>query len=145
MATTKDAAMQGVSGPSRGARPVGTVRLDWLMEATQRLEMAQRIVSLRERSPFTQPKMAARLGIGLRAYQKLELKGTTKYERCEELVEIHKDWAEGDPEWGHLSADWIWDGRRRDETPDLVGALNGESQLDRIEAKLDRLLNGGPG
>lgn len=108
------------------------------MEEAQRLEIAHRITQLRERSPFTQPAVAAKLGIGLRAYQKLERVGTTKYERCEELAEIHAEWARDSADWGHVSADWIWDGRiPRGAAPDLLGELNGErTQLDRIEALL---------
>ncbi len=62
------------------------------MEEAQRLEIAERITELRERSPFTQPQVAAKLGIGLRAYQKLEDRGTTKFERCQELAAIHAEW-----------------------------------------------------
>lgn len=100
------------------------------MEERQRLEIAGRIVELRERSRWTQPQLAEQLGLTLRGYQKLEEKGTTKYERAEELAKIHGV----DPEW-------IWAGVERAATPDVLGAFSGEnrSQLDRIEEALVEL------
>lgn len=101
------------------------------MEEAQRLEIAERIRELRERSPYTQPLVAEKLGIGLRAYQKMEAQGTTKWERCEELADIYD-----------VDARWIWDGTESGETPDLLGALNdgAAAKLDRIEKKLDEVL-----
>lgn len=110
-----------------------------LVEAQQRLEMARRVRDLRERSPFTQPRIAEELGIGLRAYQKLEAEGTTKWERVEELATIHWGWAKDDPEYGYVSAGWIWDGKDRRKTPDLMRSLDGAGQLDRIEESLERV------
>lgn len=81
-----------VSRPSRRTRTQSTFRLNLLMEEQQRLEIAGRITQLRERSPWGQPQIAEKLGIGLRAYQKVEAVGTTHYERCEALAEIHKQW-----------------------------------------------------
>lgn len=123
-----------VSRPSRRTRPGSTLRLDSLMEEAQRLEIAERITELRERSPFTQPQVAAKLGIGLRAYQKLEDRGTTKFERCQELAAIHAEWMATDPDYSGLDATWLWNGRRRDAVPDPFA--RGPSQLDRIEQAL---------
>ena len=110
------------------------MRLDSLMEEAQRLEIAERITELRERSPFTQPQVATKLGIGLRAYQKLEDRGTTKFDRCQELADIHAEWMATDPDYSALDATWIWNGRSRDAVPDpFAGA---PSQLDRIEQAL---------
>jgi len=111
-----------VDRPSQNPRTASTLRLRLLMEKTQRLEIGSRIRELRERAPFGQEAVADKLGIGLRAYQKVEGVGTTKFERCEEIFDIHKEWARRDPEWAHLSAAWIWDGQERDT--DLLGALN---------------------
>jgi len=114
------------------------------MEEQQRLEMAARITELRERSPYHQPDVARKLNIGLRAYQKLEARGTGRFERCEELAKIHKTWTARHPEWRHASADWIWDGKVRADTPDLMAALSRAeepSQLDRVEQKLDEVLS----
>jgi len=96
------------------------------MDEAHKAAIGERIRSLRERSPFKQQAVADRLGIGLRAYQKLEEVGTTRYERCEELAEIF-----------NVDPMWIWEGR--DATaPDVLGALNGapQSQLTRIEKQL---------
>ena len=92
------------------------------MEVQQKLEIADRITELRKRSPFTQPQVAEKLGIGLRAYQKLEAVGTESFERCEEIAKIHSEWSQRDPEWSHVSAPWVWDGVERDG--DLLAALD---------------------
>lgn len=97
------------------------------MEETQRLEIAARITELRERGPFNQPTIADRLGITLRAYQKVEAKGTTSFDRCEELAEIHREWTGRSRDYAHVDATWIWDGRRKGDTPDLMAELNGGS------------------
>lgn len=100
------------------------------MEERQRLEIAQRIRELRDRSPYTQPQVAEKLGIGLRAYQKLEAHGTTKWERCEELAAIFEN----------TTTRWIWDGT--DTAPDLLGQLGGDAneRLARIEEALGEVL-----
>lgn len=85
------------------------------MDETHKLGIGARIRQLREGSPYKQQTVADKLGIGLRAYQKLEEVGTTRYERCEELAKIF----DVDPEW-------IWDGEKRDGTPDLMGQIDGE-------------------
>ena len=128
--------------PSRGARTASTFRLNLLMEEQQRLEIGARIKELRERSPHKQPYVAARLHIGTRAYQKVENKGTTSYERCQAIAKIHAHWTHDHPDWKHATADWLWDGRMpAAETPDLLGALAGgaRAQLDRIEQRLDAI------
>lgn len=102
------------------------------MDEQQRLEIGDRIEHLRKRSPLTQPKIAERLGIGLRAYQKLEEKGTTHFERCQEIAAIHQEWTERDPEWVHASAAWVWDGRKRPAPAvDFLSALSAISQQNR--------------
>jgi len=141
MTNASSAASQFVTGPSRKSRTGSTLRLHLLMEARQRLEIGERITALRERSPWTQPAMAEKLGIGLRGYQKLEKEGTTRYERCEEIADIHKEWAELDPDWSFVSAGWLWDGRERQR--DLMEALNGGQtetpDLRRVEEAVEAL------
>jgi transcriptional regulator with XRE-family HTH domain len=94
-------------------------------------EIAARIRDLRERSPLRQQDVADRVGVELRTYQKWEQKGTG-WENLEKLAEVYGTTAEA-----------IWKG----ETPDLTATFNGsvprelQAQLDRIEAKLDQLLN----
>lgn len=103
----------------KNSRSATTLSRDDLMRESQRREMGARIKGLRERSPFTQPEVADKLGIRLRGYQDHEVRGTTKYERVEELAEIFG-----------VEADWIWYGEERD----------GTRPASEIEAKLDALL-----
>jgi transcriptional regulator with XRE-family HTH domain len=107
------------------------------MEERQRLEIAERIRVLRERSPYTQPDVAEKLGIKLRGYQKLEKEGTTKFDRCEAIYEIHKPWIADDPEWAYVSAGWIWDGKERGSA-DLSDALSEAEPAS--PAKLEKML-----
>lgn len=102
------------------------------MDEAHKLEIAGRIRDLRERSPFNQQNVADKLGIGLRAYQKVEEVGTTRYERCEELARIFK-----------VDPMWIWEGdAKRGKTPDLMESLNGSGdRLIRIEEKQDAVLD----
>lgn len=123
-----------VARPSRKSRTASTFRLHLLMEERQRLEIGERIRALRERSPFTQPDVADALGIKLRGYQKLEKDGTTKYERCEEIAAIHAEWTKRAEGWEHVSADWIWDGKERAETPDLMGQLTDAATTPQLAA-----------
>lgn len=99
------------------------------MDEARKLEIGERIRRLREESPYKQQAVADKLGIGLRAYQKLEEVGTTRWERCEELAEIF----EVDPYW-------IWTGHEKGAAPDIMGTLNGDDRLGRIEKKLDDVL-----
>ncbi len=144
MTPASAAPSQFVIRPSRRTRTTDTLRLQLLMEERQRLEMAVRITELRERSPFTQPKIAEKLGIGLRAYQKLESKGTTQFDRCVELAQIHAAWTAGSPDWAHVTAEWIWDGRRANDAPDLMSALVAPEEppawAQRLQASVDALI-----
>jgi hypothetical protein len=132
---------EGGTRPSQSARTANTLRLRQLMDETQRLEIAERIHQLQERCPWTEPVVADRLGLTLRGYQKMEQKGTTKWERAEELAKIHAEWARDDPEWiGRATAGWIWDGRERPvETPDLLGELERPTELAALRAAVEDL------
>lgn len=123
---------KGVIRPSKSPRTPNTLRLAHLMEETQRLEIGHRIRQLREKSRWTQPDLAEKLGLSLRGYQKLEEKGTTKFERAEAVARIHG-----------VDAGWIWEGTDKGPTPDVLGALGargGADQLTRLERKVDALL-----
>lgn len=146
MTPTRATPEKFMSRPFRGTRPTSTLPLSWLMEETQRQEMGQRIAELRERSPYTQPDMAEKLGIGLRAYQKLEARGTTKFERCEEIAKIHSAWTGGQEDWQHVDANWIWGRAPKPAavpkgTPDLSnGQLDADVQLAEVIARLDAIM-----
>ena len=121
MTNTRATEGLGVNRPSQFARTASTLRLHHLMEERQRLEIAARVTQLRERSRWTQPDIAEMLGLTLRGYQKIEEKGTTKYERAEEIARIHG-----------VDPDWVWDGAERSATPDVLGALSStDSELLR--------------
>lgn len=121
----------GIKSSSLRARSVNTVRLSELMEEAQRLEIAARIRQLREESPYSQQGVADKLNITLRAYQKLEQRGTTRWERAEELAGIY-----------NVTPAWIWSGKEKLPTPDVTGALGDASvhqKLDEILARFDLL------
>jgi transcriptional regulator with XRE-family HTH domain len=89
------------------------------MEMERQLEVAARIRELRGQMP--QPKMADRVGVTLRAYQRWEAGDGIRWDNLERLAEIHG-----------VTTNWLLYG---DERPE--GA---RSQLDRIEQKIDELL-----
>lgn len=91
------------------------------MDETQRLEIAERIRELRERSPWSQAQMAEKLDLSLRGYQKMEERGTTKWERVEELAAIFG-----------IEPLVLWQGRPRSATPDLLSSSNGAADSDRL-------------
>lgn len=85
--------------------------------------VGERLRSLRERSPYTQEGVADEIGVGLRAYQKMEQTGGVKFDNLQKLATLFK------VEVAHFYDD------------DNAG---GQSQLDRIEAKLDQLIAATP-
>ena len=110
------------------------------MDEAQKLAIAERLRELDKRSPWTQQQIADKLHIRLRSYQKMLKEGTTKRARCVEMARIHSKWANGSPDYPHLSADWIWDGRMPEEAPDLLGRMDPVDQmLDKLDAVLTRL------
>lgn len=163
MTNRKSANPTYAPGASRSPRTPDTLqhalddlirRARTLMDAEERQQVAAHIIELRERSPYTQPIMADKLGISLRGYQKLEENGTQSYERCKELVAIHRVWARRDPHWQHLDAEWIYTGRGDpadhgvNDTPDLMLALSRASggvpavlaeQLERLNGEIGDL------
>ncbi len=119
------------TGPSKRTRHGFTLSADQLMEEAARREMGGRIRELRERSPYKQQHMADKLNVGLRMYQRIEQRGTTEWERVQQIAEIHGS----DPHW-------VWDGEEKGPVPDVIGRLDGSSgQLARMEGKLDQLLD----
>ncbi len=131
-----------MSRASRSARTESTVRLDWLMDQAQRLEIAERITELRIRSPYKQPYMARKLGYeSVRGYQKLEQKGTTDFERCEEIAEIHSAWTEDSDDYAFMTASWIYSGKKRTvPTAEDFAKLNGHGETSEA-SDLDKALD----
>ena len=120
--------MKVATRPFTRTRHGFTLSAEQLMEEAARREMGARIRDLRERSPYKQAHMAEQLNVGLRMYQRIEQRGTTEWERVQQIAEIHG-----------VDPHWIWDGEEKPETPDLIAQMNGSSQLDRIEAAIQRL------
>jgi transcriptional regulator with XRE-family HTH domain len=120
----------GVIGPSKSPRTPHTFRLQVLMEEAKRLAMAERIKELRERSPLNQPQVAERLGIGLRGYQKLEERGTTKWERAQELASIFD-----------VEPMWIWEGEEQPSAPYPFASTTERLSIavEALEEKLEAL------
>lgn len=88
-------------------------------------DRADRIRALKKEHPeFTWQVIADRIGVSLRAAQSWQEKGGMEYENAKKLAKL----------WGE-DVDYIWRGARP-ETPDLLAG----SQLDRIEAKLNEVL-----
>ena len=121
-----------VSGPSKYPRTVDTLPPE-LVEQARKLAIGARIKDARERSKWRQQAVADKLGIGLRAYQKLEKEGTSHFERCEELAEILE--LEG------VTADYLWDGTpEQPASPlDALSAPTSAADLADLRDQLDRL------
>ena len=116
-----------VNGPSKPGRTVDTLPPE-LVEKARKLGIAARIKDARERSRWRQQDVADHLEIGIRAYQKLEEKGTSSFERCQEVAEFLGV--------AGVTADYLWDGT---ETPDLMGALSAPPSSADVAARLDAL------
>jgi transcriptional regulator with XRE-family HTH domain len=127
MTDSKATIIQGVNRASTSTGARASVRLVHLMEERHRLEIAARITTLRERSRWTQPEIADRLGLTLRGYQKIEEKGTTKYDRVEAIAKIHS-----------VDPDWLWEGRERGPAPDPF-ASESTAAVDELRKELQAL------
>lgn len=112
-----------------------------LVERARKLAIGARIANARERSRWTQENIADHLGISTRGYQKVEERGTTSFERCEQLADFLD--VEG------VTAEWLWEARGPGpggESPlDALSApVSGaelEDRLQWIESALEALLS----
>lgn len=93
---------------------------------------AQRIRDLKQTRPdLTWAQVADKVGVTERSALDWQRAGGISHANCKKLAKVFG-----------VDADWLWSGVQRGETPDLMAAIGGgASQLDRIEAKLDDLLN----
>lgn len=113
-------------GSLRDTRSARTVLLR--MAADQ--ERADRIRALKlDRPDLTWRRIADHVGVSERAASDWQKKGGIEYANAEKLAALFE-----------VDVDYIWRGTETN-TPDLSRNHAGETQLDRIEAKLDRLLN----
>lgn len=112
------------------------------LSKTRRAEIGERVKALRERSPIKGPVLAEKLHVSYRQYQNYERPGPGDFDTCERIAKLHwRLWAKHDPEYGFVSPGWLWDGKDRRQTPDVLQAISGgnKPQLDQIEHKLDSL------
>lgn len=115
-----------------------TFELQMLKDKVQRREIGMRLKQLRERSPFSQKVLAQEMGITTRHYQNWENPGTGDFETVERIAKLHWErWAKDDPQWAFVSAGWIWDGKDRRETADVMSQLNGDSLTMLKEIRSD--------
>lgn len=110
----------------RGHRDAHTVLLRMALDE----ERAKRIRQLKEDRPdLTWAQIAEAVGVKERSAIDWQKTGGISYENCKKLAKLFK-----------VDRDWLWAGTEQG-TPDLMGALGDQTQLDRIEAKLDELLS----
>lgn len=104
------------------------------LDEAQRLARGERIKQLREESAFTQPALAEKVGVTLRAYQRWEEGGGIEWDHLEKLAEIHG-----------VDVQWIHRGKEKGPTPDpfasdspeIADALRAlQSEVAQIRTKL---------
>lgn len=108
-----------------------SLRLQVLMTQQHKAEIGQRIKELRENSPETNRSIAEYVGVGERSVAAWIAGGGITYDNAKKVAELFE-----------VDADYIWRGRSRPETPDVIGVLNGSEEppvLARMEAKLTRV------
>lgn len=108
-----------MAGSSRGSRSDATLLLQMARAAAQQAEVAQRIRELRGR--MTQPAIAERVGVTLRAYQAWEAGGGIGGENLARLAAAFD-----------VTEEYILYGPDQDKPP--------RTQMDRVERKLDAIL-----
>lgn len=117
-----------VMNPTLATRPTArSVRLLLLMEQKQKAEIGQRIKELRKNSAETNRSIAEFVGVSERTVAGWIAGEGISYANAEKVAELFG-----------VDVDWIWRGRSKGETPDLMGRLS-EAPPDRLEAIEQRL------
>jgi hypothetical protein len=109
-----------------------SVPMRWVMEKAQAAAIAKRLRDLRDASkktenPVTVPMIARQCGVAVRTaagwLSKQNPKGMT-YQHCIKAAKLFD-----------VAPDWLWDGKEKQPTPDLMGQFDGSisGRLDRIE------------
>lgn len=105
-----------------------TVRVRWLMEEQQRLEIGNRIRELRENSTETNRSIAEAVGVGERSVAAWIAGGGMAYDNAKKVADIFG-----------VDVDYIWRGRAtQDTTPDLMGALSPNAEILAAIRELDQ-------
>jgi transcriptional regulator with XRE-family HTH domain len=117
--------MKNLTAPSLPAsRGTTSLRLRWLMDEQQRLEIGERLKDLRDNSPETNRSVGDAVGVSERTVAEWSAgrQGMT-YEHAKKVAELFD-----------VDIDWLWRGKGRGATPDLMGQLDGGSViLNRVE------------
>ena len=101
------------------------------MEEQQRIEIGRRIRDLREASPHTNRSIADHVGVGERSVANwISGKTGITYEHAEKVARLFG-----------VEIAWLWAGRDRGSTPDVLASLSGAAgeRLDQIEHELAAL------
>jgi transcriptional regulator with XRE-family HTH domain len=94
------------------------------LDAERKARIARRLRELRDESPYTQEAIARKLHMSLRAYQKIEATGGTRYPNLEALADIYE-----------VPVESLWEDPDEPQAPADVG-----ERLDRIEKTLGEVL-----
>jgi transcriptional regulator with XRE-family HTH domain len=118
-------------------RAAHSVRLHLLMEQQQKMEIGSRIKELRDNSPETNRSIAEYVGVGERSVAAWLAGGGISYDNAKKVAELFE-----------VDVDYIWRGREKGPTPDLLGSLSSPSgatdlddRLEWIESALQALLS----
>lgn len=124
-------------------RTAHSLRLHFVMEKQHRLEIGQRIRELRENSAETNRSIAEAVGVGERSVAAWVAGGGIAYDNAKKVADLFG-----------VDVDYIWRGRSKGATPDLMGDLSSGDELlrevalqmaelaqaiDRIETRLQGL------
>lgn len=128
-------AMSDSFNPATLKRPQSphSLRLLRLMEEQQREEIAERLRALRNGSKESNDSIAAYVGVRGRSVAGwMRAEHGPTYEHIVKVAELFD-----------VDVTWLWTGREKGETPDLMGQLNGSlsEKLDRIEDLAQRILD----
>jgi hypothetical protein len=95
---------------------------------------AARIRALKDQFPSTTWRhVAETVGVSERSVSAWASNGAMAYDNAKKLTAFFQSLG------AEIADDYIWRGEHV-STPDLLGSLNGRTQLDRIETKLDAVL-----
>lgn len=86
--------------------------------------VVDRLEAAAEEAGWT-PKKAGHRVVTLRGYQGWEEKGGILWDNAKLLAAVYE-----------VDADWLWSGDAKSVTPDVVDALSGGTQMDRMERLL---------
>lgn len=131
--------MKSIISPSLpSSRGPSTLRLRWLMNEQQRIEIGGRLRELRENSPETNRSIGDYVGVAERTVAEWASgRQGMSYDHALKVAELFE-----------VEIDWLWRGREPGEK-DLMGALSGgskrngpDSAFAQLESVLGELLEG---